>query len=153
MKIRSKTLLAGLVVGLCLCAFIISPVSASGMGKGAGNGAGNGSAAESTGMCAGDCDKTRDQTCTQTCDQTCNQTCNQTCDRIMGGRTAMPDAGGIGMTEIRAALASGDMETIGAMLGELRGACMQNGILNCFTNGFGPGYGSGAESSGMASSE
>ena len=138
MKIRSKTLLAGLAGALCLFAFVISPVSASGM---MGMGADNGHVTD----CVGDCDQIREQTRNQTCEQiheqtrnqtceqignqTCEQTRNQTCDQQMGGRLSGLEEQGINAAEIRAALETGDLEEVRAL--------MQNFVRNVYRKGMG----------------
>ena len=134
MKIRSKTLLAGLAGALCLFAFVISPVSASGM---MGMGADNGHVTD----CVGDCDQIRDQirnpACDQIREQTRNQTCeqiheqtrNQTCDQQMGGRLSGLEEQGINAAEIRAALETGDLEEVRAL--------MQNFVRNVYRKGMG----------------
>ena len=132
MKIRSKKLLAGLVGALCLFAFVISPVSA-GMGMGAGN--------DSAKDCTGDCDQIRDRNCDQTCDQ------------MMENRLAMLEEQGIDVTEIRAALESGNMDEAHTLMAEFRGECTTECAGNCYVKGNGHGIGSGYKFQGQISTE
>ncbi len=180
MKMNYKKLLAGLVGALCLFALVISPVSA-GMGMGAGNGSAADCAGDCdqtrdqirdqirdptcNQTCTGDCDQARDQirdqirdpTCNQTCAGDCDQTRDQTCDRTgnqqIETRLAMLEEQGIDVTDIRAALESGDRDTVRTLMAEPRGECMQEGAENCFVKGNGSGAGSGSKFQGRASTE